>query len=111
MSKKFRDTNPATEIEMPSSKENSVELEKVTAPIADDLVSANTTSIPVLGVVVGCDRLRVRKHSSTEAEVITTLPKNTVVKILGGSSEIEGWYYIQETKTKGYVMSKFIELQ
>jgi uncharacterized protein YgiM (DUF1202 family) len=89
--------------------EETGELEKAAEPIADEMVSASTTAAPALGVVTGCDNLRVRKESSTNSTVITTLPKKTVVKIL--SDATPGWYYIQETETKGFVMSKFIEIQ
>lgn len=88
-------------------------LEKATEPLMTELVSGETTAVktetPILGVVVNCDNLRVRKESSTDSTVITTLPKKTVVKIL--SDATPGWYYIQETETKGFVMSKFIEIQ
>jgi hypothetical protein len=98
-------------------------LEKAAEPLTDGLVSKETTSVhtcpdtyetpsdttPVLGVVVGCEKLRVRKEPSTNGDVIAILPKKTVVKIL---EQVNGdWFKVQETKTIGYCMSKFIELQ
>jgi uncharacterized protein YgiM (DUF1202 family) len=88
-------------------------VEKTAEPLMDAFVSKDTTakveSAPVLGIVSGCEKLRVRSGKSATASIITTLPKKTVVKIL--ESDDPNWYKIQETKTIGYVMKNYITLQ
>jgi uncharacterized protein YgiM (DUF1202 family) len=83
-------------------------VEKAAEPLIGELVSKETT-VPVLGVVSGCERLRVRDAKSTTANIIAKLDKKTVVKIL--ESDDPNWYKIQETKTIGYVMKNYITLQ
>lgn len=63
------------------------------------------------GVVVGCDRLNVRKGPSKDTEAINVISKGTVVKIEEVS--IEGWFKITTANDKinGYCMSEFIELR
>jgi uncharacterized protein YgiM (DUF1202 family) len=88
------------------------ELEKAAEPLKDDLASAATTvktEAPLIGVVTGCENLRVREMPTTMAETITTLPKKTVVKILDRVND--DWIKVQETETVGYCMSKFIEIK
>jgi uncharacterized protein YgiM (DUF1202 family) len=83
-------------------------VEKTAEPLMDKLVSKETTA-PVLGIVSGCERLRVRDSKSATANIIAKLDKKTVVKIL--ESDDPNWYKIQETKTIGYVMKNYITLQ
>jgi uncharacterized protein YgiM (DUF1202 family) len=83
-------------------------LEKVAEPLMNEMVSKETTA-PVLGIVSGCERLRVRDAKSATSNIIAKLNKKTVVKIL--ESDDPNWYKIQETKTIGYVMKNYITLQ
>jgi hypothetical protein len=99
------------ELKGKAEKEESVE--ETAKPLMNAMASSETTAVskvdtPVLGVVTGCDLLRVRKGPSVNDEVIAKLSKGTVVKVLEPTDE---WLKVQETKTIGYCMTKFIEIQ
>lgn len=103
-SKKDTSTKPKTQMEEA--------VEEIKAKVEDTKVEEPepvVESAPILGIVSGCERLRIRSGKSATASIITTLPKKTVVKIL--ESNDPSWYKIQETKTIGYVMKDFITIQ
>lgn len=61
------------------------------------------------GIVYNCLYLNARKDSSTDAEIITVLPIDTKVKILGTK---KGFYKIElEDGDIAFVMKEFINKQ
>ena len=60
----------------------------------------------VRGKVANCERLNIRKGTSTDTDVVGVLKVDTIVTILEDEKIPDGWYKIKD----GYVMSKYIKL-
>ena len=63
-----------------------------------------------VGVVVDCDKLRVRKHPSIVADILCVIPKGAAVVITG---DIHADFYpvCTETGVQGWCMKKYIKVQ
>lgn len=65
----------------------------------------------VIGIVVGCGRLRVREDPFNDAEVLTEIPVGTTV-IVNTSEYDEDFFKVTlECGMEGYCMKKFIEIE
>lgn len=64
--------------------------------------------VPVIGVVGNCERLNVRRAPRKDAAVITIIPEDTELKVLGDSRDGE-WYKVHmDDGTKGWCMKQYI---
>ena len=61
-------------------------------------VSPNTK-----GEVVNVDNLRVRMEPNTDAEIICTIPKKTIVDVLSKTDARNPWYEIDRKTPNGYI--------
>ena len=83
-------------------------------PIADEVnESAEVTeSVEVtnhVGIVVGCEKLNVRKEPSINSEVVFQFPCNMEVEIFIDKST-EDWFYVcNAAGIEGFCMKKHIE--
>lgn len=71
------------------------------APENDDL----------MGVVVGCLRLNVRKEPSADADVLTTIPAGVEVQINIFESTNDFYKVCTEAGVEGYCMTDYIKLE
>ena len=80
--------------------------EEVTEPV-EDTESVEATN-PV-GVVVGCEKLNVRKEPSINSDVVFQFPCNMEVEIFIDKST-EDWFYVcNAAGIEGFCMKKYIE--
>lgn len=65
---------------------------------------------PTRGVVSFCQNLNVRRNPSSEAEVLTTIGRGTVVNIV--EMDHESFYKVKiPTGIEGYCMKQFIKIE
>lgn len=87
--------------------------------IIEEVVAETPVEVPVeeskcefvVGTVVGCSRLNVRKEPTTIAEVICTVPVWSEVQICT-IHDHDLWYHIYTAAgQEGYCMKQFIEIK
>lgn len=77
-------------------------------PIADEVAESVEATKPV-GVVVGCEKLNVRKEPSINSDVVFQFPCNMEVEIFIDKST-EDWFYVcNAAGIEGFCMKKYIE--
>ena len=114
MSKKFNyskqynkpEQEPVVKTPVDTQPVQEPEVKPEVKPVDDTLQNPCKT-----GVVVGCDKLNVRKGPSKQTNPASIISKGTVVKIVEVVNE--GWFKISTANDKinGYCMSEFIELR
>ena len=96
-----------------SSKKPNDEPQNSIADEATESVSSEVTESveetnPV-GVVVGCEKLNVRKEPSINSEVVFQFPCNMEVEILVDKST-EDWFYVcNAAGIEGFCMKKYVD--
>ncbi len=84
--------------------------------IRSDLLSSGGQTKQHKGTVIASSGLNLRKSASTGSQLITTLPRGTVVTILKGiiGSDGQKWYQVSVKRSgktlKGYVFAKYIRV-
>lgn len=90
------------------------EKEVMAPPPVDEPASKNVEDAnepkEVMGIVVNCDRLRVRGKASKNAAVLKIIDKNSKVKIIDSESSDE-FYKVQIAGITGFCMKEFITLE
>ena len=88
-------------------------IEEVETAIADveEVIATDDETPPVIGVISGCNRLRVRAEASTDAEVICEIPVNTKVVIDEVVSTDDFCKICTESGIEGFCMRKFITIE
>lgn len=79
---------------------------KENQPVASD---TNNNNIKILGVVESCGYLRVRKEPNKEADVIATIPVDTMVELVN-DEVIDGFYAVHIEAGDGYCMADYIRI-
>ena len=88
--------------------ETTTVVEDVSEPIVND---EQKTVTPVIGKVVGCGKLNVRKEPKITADVVCEVAINSELMIDLGSST-EEWYSVcTAAGSEGFCMKKFVEIQ
>ena len=59
------------------------------------------------GVVVGCEKLNIRKAPKTDAAVVTVVDAGTELRIADIDKAINGWYKVEN----GWCMSKYVKVK
>jgi hypothetical protein len=78
----------------------------------EDAVKAPETKVPSnVGVVSGCDKLRVRKAPSLSAGVVCIINESSAVVIDDACSTTEFYKVCTEAGVEGYCMKKFITVK
>ena len=82
--------------------------------IVDEVTENESVSVeetnPV-GVVVGCEKLNVRKEPSINSEVVFQFPCNMEVEIFVDKST-EDWFYVcNAAGIEGFCMKKYIDFR
>ena len=94
-------------------KSKNVEVTKV-EHVEDDV--AGQTAVPkeqkkeggvTRGVVVGCEKLNIRKAPKTDAAVVTVVDAGTELRIADIEKAINGWYKVEN----GWCMSKYVKVK
>lgn len=65
----------------------------------------------IIGVVTGCENLRVRKGPDASAEISCTIPAGTKVMIDSEESTSDFYAICTEAGIEGYCMKKFINVE
>lgn len=84
------------------------EVEKV-QEIVDE--SQNEETVPTVGFVDGCERLRVRKESNVDSEELCIINKSSEV-VIDLENSTEDFYKVKTSEgVEGYCMKKFITIR
>jgi uncharacterized protein YgiM (DUF1202 family) len=65
----------------------------------------------IKGVVIGCAKLNVREHPSTESTVLCTVPASSEVRVVANEKHDEWYHVFTETGVEGYCMKKYISVE
>ena len=77
-------------------------------PIADEVTESVEATKPI-GVVVGCEKLNVRKEPSINSDIVFQFPCNMEVEIFIDKST-EDWFYVcNAAGIEGFCMKKYID--
>ena len=82
--------------------------------IADEVTETAEVTVSVeetnpVGVVVGCEKLNVRKEPSINSEIVFQFPCNMEVEIFVDKST-EDWFYVcNAAGIEGFCMKKYID--
>lgn len=79
---------------------------KVEKVDGNESVSSNES---IYGTIISSTGLNLRAENSTDASVLTVLPKNAIVDILEDSNS--EWVYVDYEGQKGYVTSEYVVIQ
>lgn len=91
------------------NKNNDNRVEEVPAV---DIVNNVEDNTPKYAKIINCQSLRVRSSKTTDADnILTTVDKNTELQIITPSDGEWTKIEIVGASIKGYVMSKFIEVE
>ena len=107
MSKQYRRTNYTN---YSSKKPNDEPQNPIADGVADSVeVNESVEATNHIGIVVGCEKLNVRKEPSINSEVVFQFPCNMEVKIFIDKST-EDWFYVcNAAGIEGFCMKKYIE--
>lgn len=64
----------------------------------------------VVGVVIGCEKLNIRKEPAIKSDVLCTVPVNAVLVIDVNESTNEWYSVITESGCNGYCMKKYVKV-
>ena len=94
-------------------EETTVEETSVTTPEieTDEPVVVEETPKFVIGVVVGCGKLNVRKQMSTTADILCELPVKSEVQVFADENNDEWYHVITASGIEGYCMKKYITVK
>ena len=107
MSKQNRRTNYTNySSKKPNDEPQNPIAEEVTEPVE---VAESVEAINPVGVVVGCEKLNVRKEPSINSEVVFQFPCSMEVEIFVDKST-EDWFYVcNAAGIEGFCMKKYID--
>lgn len=88
-----------------------VEEETVETEVKEVLEAVEETVETEIGVVLGCDRLNVRKEANIKSEVATVVPVGTILVVVPGLSTEEWYSVITKEGVKGFCMKKFVSVK
>lgn len=82
--------------------------------IADEVTETAEVTVSVeetnpVGVVVGCEKLNVRKEPSINSEVVFQFPCNMEVEIFVDKSTKDWFYVCNAAGIEGFCMKKYID--
>lgn len=63
-----------------------------------------------VGVVIGCEKLNIRKGPTINSDVLCTVPVNAVLVIDENESTNEWYSVITESGCNGYCMKKYVKV-
>ena len=109
MSKQNRRTNYTNySSKKPNDEPQKSIADEVTESISAEVSGSVEETNPV-GVVVGCEKLNVRKEPSINSEVVFQFPCNMEVEIFVDKST-EDWFYVcNAAGIEGFCMKKYID--
>jgi uncharacterized protein YgiM (DUF1202 family) len=104
--------------ESKAKKQNLEENENVTTetvaeqPDGETVAEEQDTKMDIIGVVTNCQRLNVRSAPSSDADIICSIPANTVVTITDDSEEIHPFYKVCTAfGVEGFCIKLYITVQ
>lgn len=86
-------------------------VEDVVEPVKETVEAPETKAPSNVGVVSGCDKLRVRKAPSLSAGVVCIINESSAVVIDDACSTTEFYKVCTEAGVEGYCMKKFITVK
>ena len=106
---KNQQSSPSHEHEVNVVQQMTNQVENVDEPIVEEV---KQEIVLVDGIVSGCELLNIRTEGSKDADVLSTLGVNTMVKVdLTADSDAEEFYkIITPNGVEGYCMKKFITI-
>lgn len=91
-----------------ASIDETVDMENTEIESVVEESSVKNPTKPLVGIVNGCAKLRVRKTPSANAEVLGIIPTQSKVKVFTEGSTTD-WYKVCTVEGyEGYCMKKFI---
>ena len=99
--------DPRPQLYTPSAKVEETEPEVTVA----ELPMVEETKAPVTGIVVDCDRLRMRESPSPYAEVICTIERGSKLTINEDESTASFYKVCAEIGAEGYCMKQFVKIE
>lgn len=94
----------AVEVNDSELEEEAVNVEELLE--IEDAVEEET----VVGVVIGCEKLNIRKGPAINSDVLCTVPVNAVL-VIDVNESINEWYsVITESGCNGYCMKKYVKV-
>ena len=94
----------AVEVNDSELEEEAVNVEELLE--TEDAVEEET----VVGVVIGCEKLNIRKGPAINSDVLCTVPVNAVLVIDVNESTNEWYSVITESGCNGYCMKKYVKV-
>lgn len=94
----------AVEVNDSELEEEAVNVEELLE--IEDAVEEET----VVGVVIGCEKLNIRKGPAINSDVLCTVPVNAVLVIDVNESTNEWYSVITESGCNGYCMKKYVRV-
>lgn len=94
----------AVEVNDSELEEEAVNVEELLE--TEDAVEEET----VVGVVIGCEKLNIRKGPAINSDVLCTVPVNAVLVIDVNESTNEWYSVITESGCNGYCMKKYVRI-
>ena len=109
MPKQYRRTNYTNySSKKPNDEPQNSIADEVTETESEEVTEPVEATNPV-GVVVGCEKLNVRKEPSISSEVVFQFPCNMEVEIFVDKST-EDWFYVcNAAGIEGFCMKKYID--
>lgn len=83
-------------------------VEDVEATETTETIESIKETVPVMGVVVNCSKLNVRKEPNLGSQVITELDKGTTVELIN-DTVLRDFRKVKVNGVIGYCMSFYIE--
>lgn len=86
---------------------------KADVVLVDETLGTETevAELTVVGTVVDCKMLRVRKEPSLEAEELCTIPVGAIVVIDESASTDDFYQIYTEAGVEGFCMKKYIDVE
>ena len=96
----------------PEVEVNDGELEEEEAVNVEELLETEDAveEETVVGVVIGCEKLNIRKEPAINSDVLCIVPVNTVLVIDVNESTNEWYSVITESGCNGYCMKKYVRV-
>ena len=96
----------------PEVEVNDSELEEEEAVNVEELLETEDAveEETVVGVVIGCEKLNIRKEPAINSDVLCTVPVNAVLVIDVNESTNEWYSVITESGCNGYCMKKYVKV-
>ena len=101
---------------MSKHETNKKEIVEETAEVTVEEILEETTNEvvkePVIGIVTGCDKLRVRAKASTDSDIVTVVDAGSELHIIDGENASADFFKVTtEVGIDGFVMRKFVTIK